>query len=355
MAKQDLSIKELVNNSSFRSYCEGKASQNEIIKWDNWIEEDEKNRKKAKEAKSFIIGFSLDLTTDIEIDEEWERLKPMTIGDNSKNINKNVRTAGSFPWKKIFRVAAVLLVGAILGSVMYFSMLPSGEKEFFEGYEQVKTVTTKTGENKTINFKNGTQIVLNSNTTLSYSQAQSDRKPIKITMDGQAYYVSESKSEQPTFVVKTPDGLIKDIGTEFLVSTEEDFSRVVVQEGKVQIITRNHSKQSKRINSSSGKMIEFNGSEILLDKMVNPSFYTSWATESIRFNETTLKEFAEFIEKRFVVNVQIRDSTTLDIKIDGGIYFRSLEDLVESVSEVANVPLSQSKDGRTIYIGNKTR
>jgi len=355
LAKEDLSIRELLKDSSFRSYCEGKARQDEIIKWDNWIEEDEKNRKKAKEAKSLIIGFSLDLNADVEIDDEWERLKTITIGDNSKNINKQVRTAGSFPWKNIFRIAAVLLVGAILGSVIYLSMPFSGEKGFFEGHEKVKTVRTETGENKTINFKNGTQIVLNSNTTLSYSQVQSDQNAIKISMDGQAYYISESKSKQSTFIVKTPDGLIKDIGTKFLVSTEEDFSRVVVQEGRVKIITRNHSNKSKGTNSGAGKMIEFNKSEVLLDKMVNASFYTSWATESIRFDETTLAEFAEFIRKRFEVNVKIQDSTISDVRIDGGIYFRSLEDLLESVSEVANVPLNQSKNGRIIYIGNKTR
>lgn len=73
----------------------------------------------------------------------------------------------------------------------------------------------------------------------------------------------------------------------------------------------------------------------------------------MKFRQTSLQKFAGYVEKKFNVHVKFVDPTLKAIKISGSIYFKTLAGLVKSVSKVAMIPAYQSKDGQTIYLGNK--
>ncbi|MEX2362556.1 MAG: hypothetical protein WD597_02985 [Balneolaceae bacterium] len=44
------------------------------------------------------------------------------------------------------------------------------------------------------------------------------------------------------------------------------------------------------------------------------------------------------------------DPKISDITLDGAVYFKSLGDLVRSVSDVTGITVSQSDDGRSVFI-----
>ena len=66
-------------------------------------------------------------------------------------------------------------------------------------------------------------------------------------------------------------------------------------------------------------------------------------------------EIAGFVEKRFAVKVKVAGFKLSAATLDGAVYFRSLSELVQSVSEVTKVRVYQSKDRQTIYIGHTKR
>jgi ferric-dicitrate binding protein FerR (iron transport regulator) len=109
--------------------------------------------------------------------------------------------------------------------------------------------------------------------------------------------------------------------------------------------------EAGEITMKKGEMLSFNQSGILSKEMVNPSYYTSWATGYMHFDHTALRKFAGYVERKFNVNVQITNPKLAHIKISGSIYFKSLSGLVRSVSKVVRIPAYQSKDGKTIYLG----
>jgi hypothetical protein len=86
---------------------------------------------------------------------------------------------------------------------------------------------------------------------------------------------------------------------------------------------------------------------------VNPTLYSSWATQFVEFKQTGMMEFAEYVEELFGVKVKINNANLKSITIDGAIYFRSLEELVRSVSEVTGIPIYQFEDTKTVYIGHE--
>lgn len=354
MKDSPFSVKDLVNNSSFRRVVKGIASNDEIRFWDSWIEDNEANREKARQAKKEIVGKLFQHAEVPDIEGEWENLKKITV-EKPKNITDlKVRSNHNFNGRWKYYAAAIIILGAFIGiSTYYYSPLESSSAHV-EQIKKEKVIYAEAGEQKTISFSNGARIILNSNTTVKYSTEYSGNGSINVIVDGEAYFDTGNdggKSEGSIFEVNTPDGIIKDIGTKFLVSVENDRSIVVLQEGKVLIESEKKPSNREDVLLTSGNLAEIKDSKVVLKRAVNTTFHTSWATGALKFDKTSIQEFADFIEKEFNVTVQLSDSKISEVKIDGGIYFRSVEELVRAVSDVTEIPVYQSADRNTIYIG----
>ena len=76
-----------------------------------------------------------------------------------------------------------------------------------------RTINTSNDEKKTLKFSNGSKIVLNSNSSLTYSIGFPTKRTINVTLRGEAWFDSESdrNGDQSSFVIATPDGIIKKI------------------------------------------------------------------------------------------------------------------------------------------------
>ncbi len=356
MHRKEYTIEELVQNSSFRQMVKGTASTKEVSKWNDWIEKSDRNREKARQAIVKIAGFEFEDPDQAEVDKktEWTRLYKSTMGKSDPKIKHRYVQGREPSIKWLYHVAAILILGSILGVGLYLYPETDQLSTELEQITQERTIRTEAGEQKTIRFSNGSKIVLNSNATVTYSLGLLHSQPIEVTLEGEAFFDAESNAgkNQAIFAIQTPDGTIRDIGTEFLVSVGDEYSRVVLQQGTAEISTGEPGNKDQRIAVQKGEMLEFNRSAVLKKQAVNATFYTSWATGSMQFDKTTIQEFAGFVEQRFDVKVQVTDSNLADIRIDGGVYFKSLEGLVRSVSEITEIPVYQSEDREIVYIGH---
>lgn len=354
MNRKDHTVRDLINNPGFRRMAKGTASSEEIEKWSEWIEENDQNRAKAKSAVKEIVGFEFNAPALPDVEEKWELLYAKTMGSRKNQLRHNRGNENRLRW--IFRVAAVLFAVSTAGLGVYHFQ----DSEFVTHLEQVseeKTIVTTSDEQKTLRFSNGSTVVIGNNTKFTYSIGLLHDQTIDVTLEGEAWFdaVSDPSQNQPVFAVATPDGVIRDIGTKFLVTVQKEQSRVILQEGLVEVGPVNNSNsqmEEVRFRMKKGEMAVFNRAEILRWEEVNTTFYTSWATGFIEFDQTKLTEFAEYVEQRFDVKVELVDVELTDITIDGAVYFKSLEGLVRSVSEVTKISVYQSDDKRTVYIGN---
>src|SRR5699024_12235724 len=100
---------------------------------------------------------------------------------------------------------------------------------------------------------------------MTYAMGLLHAQTIEVTLEGKAYFDAKSDAEQsyPQFTIQTPDGIIRDIGTAFLVRVKENQSRVVVQEGKVDVQLKNKKKRDKNILIPKGEMLAFNEGAVL--------------------------------------------------------------------------------------------
>lgn len=358
MSRKNFTITELVEDPTFRRVAQGIATSDEIEIWNNWIEESPQNRVKVKAAISQITGFHFKDPSLPNLDKKWSDLYLKTAGleiekERAKLLPKKVKKGNKL--KLRFLSAAIILIMSLVGVGIYNIEESDLEITELEQFLVERTITTSDDEKKTLRFSNGSKVVVESNSLFTYSIDVLQNRTINVTLRGEAWFEAESdeESDQPIFTVRTPDGVIKDIGTKFLVTVKNNRSRVVLQEGLVEVesINENNSESNNtRFIVGKGEMVEFNHSDILLKESVNSTFYTSWATGFIEFDKTELQDFADYLEQRFEVEVRVNPDLT-GISLDGSVYFKTLEDLVRSVSKVANIPVFQSDDNDIVYIG----
>ena len=115
-------------------------------------------------------------------------------------------------------------IGIAASIVLFFGL-------FFTLGDDVTTIATNYGEHKTITLLDGSEVILNSKSTLTYNEEDwlSNRR---LTLEGEAYFKVEKGS---TFTVVTNNGDVKVLGTQFNVNSVSDLFEVVCFEGKVSV------------------------------------------------------------------------------------------------------------------------
>lgn len=335
----------------------GIASAEEIEYWNHWIEESEENRLKANSAITDMVGFQFKGPELPYVDHQWFRLWSATSGKSDRFKSRSGSNENTLKW--VFRIAAVLLLVGLAGMGAYLFSEENGSMPQLEQLTEERTILTEQGEQKTLQFSNGSKVILNSNSSLTYRLGTSAKSTIEVTLEGEAWFDADPnhQSSEPAFEIVTPDGIIRDVGTKFLVTVENGLSRIILQEGLVEVEPLSQFEslpagEQIKFQIQKGEMVEFNRSEIITRKSVNPTFYSSWATGVLVLTESSVQEFAEYVENRFDVNVDIRDNSLEEMSLNGTVYFRSLDELMRSVSEVIGIPVYRSASRDTVLIGN---
>lgn len=336
----------------------GIASAEEVGSWNRWIESSDENRMKVNRATSDLAGFMFRSPEMPDIEKQWSKVYSQTIGRAGHRMNRSLKKNDA-PLRWLLRAVAIILVVGFSGLGTYYFYETEAPMPQLEQLSEARTITTEQGEQKTMRFSNGAKVILNSNSSLTYTLGLLHSQTIEVTLEGEAWFETAEgfSGEQPAFAIRTPDGIIRDIGTKFLVTIREKKSRVVMQEGIVEVEpVRNYANGSQgnmaTFRIQKGEMVEFNRNNVLAREQINPTLYTSWATGFMEFDKTGLEEFSQYVRDQFGVYVQLNDTGLTDITLDGTVYFRSLDELVRSVSEVTGIPVYRSADKQTVYIGS---
>ena len=158
---------------------------------------------------------------------------------------------------------------------------------------------TNFGEAKTITLLDGSQVILNSKSTIAFND--SDWKESRqLTLDGEAYFKVEKGS---TFTVNTTNGSVTVLGTQFNVNSSNDFFEVVCYEGKVSV----SSESSEHIlhPTQSVRKINGNPSESLTTKRLKPT----WIDGESTFKSVPIRYVITALEDQY--NIKI-DSESID-------------------------------------------
>jgi len=206
-------------------------------------------------------------------------------------------------WPIMFRAsAAVIAIAALAGAVQWFETGKSAEK----------TYATAVGERERLTLADGSQIELNTDTSL---RAEITPRERRIWLDKGEVYFEVKHNEKKPFVVMAGDHRITDIGTKFVVRRDAGAFKVAVLDGVVRLDDSRTppkilTKGEVAVSTTSKTLVSRQSPRVLADAM-------GWQRGVLVFDRTSLAEVAREFNRYSTTRIVIADPKTAALTIDG--------------------------------------
>lgn len=211
---------------------------------------------------------------------------------------------------------------------------------------QYNTITVPEGSTFTLTLSDGTEVTLNSITTLRYPVTLQDNRMVEL--NGEAYFDVAHTGQ--SFTVKANGKEIRVLGTQFNVSAYPMHNiTTTLVEGKVEV----KSGTTHRLLSP-GQQATVNLENNAIDvKEVNTDIYTSWMTGKYEFDRTPLHHILSQLELWYGVKVVYKDPNLRNIRFDGTLFRnKPLGFSLEIIQQVSNVRFTKENE---MIIVDKTK
>lgn len=313
--KHKFDLQYFLTDASFKNWAKG-LNKNDITYWNNWIQSHPEYLETVENAKSIVTGinFNQNYPSSDKVNNALSEILPKLDIDSSTNKKtKKLRSLNSVIFTS---AAAVLLVLISYTSFAYFT-------------NQSTTIhKTNFGEIIDLKLPDGTSVVLNGNSEISYE----NDNPRLLHLKGEAYFkIKPIPSTNAKFWVVTNDLKVEVLGTQFHVNTRKQKTNVVLDEGSIHLEFKN-GEVTKMIP---GEMVSFsNDSEKLVHKKVDiKTPYALWRGGTYAFNEIPLEDVMLNLESTYGLKVEYSSDSLKQIPISGGIPNQNLKICIAAIEK----------------------
>ncbi|MEP1033814.1 FecR domain-containing protein [Ekhidna sp.] len=196
------------------------------------------------------------------------------------------------------------------------------------------STNTLVAESKSIDLPDGSQVILNANSSISYNEEWNR----EVNLDGEAFF---EVVEGGKFLVKTSIGSVEVLGTSFNVFSRDSIFEVACKTGKVKVDIPTKS-VSELITP--GQSIRLDADTVRKTTM-DKELVGRWQAGVFYFSDQRLSDVLREVERQFDVEVTLPD--TIDYMFNG--YFTNKN--IESALEMVCLPLglAYEKTSQNVY------
>lgn len=153
-------------------------------------------------------------------------------------------------------------------------------------------ISTSFGEQQTITLLDGSKVILNAKSTLTYNKKNwaTNRE---VTIDGEGFFKVKKGS---TFTVNTTNGSVTVLGTQFNVLNNSNFFETTCYQGKVSVL----SSKQKFILTPTMRVTNNNG--LITNSTIQPNQNPTWLDGISSFKTVPLKQVILALEKQFNIS-----------------------------------------------------
>ncbi|MDO1448574.1 FecR domain-containing protein [Rhodocytophaga aerolata] len=310
--------------------------------WENWLTANPHKRDTIEEARQALLElhFTEHTPTEEVYDEVWERINQANTLYDQQQKSKIILYYSLNNWYKVAAVFAGMLLTAL---VLYYIFNLQKHIEY----------TTKYGETQNITLPDGSTIILNANSKVSYAPNWTNTSIREVWVEGEAFFsVIHTKTHQK-FVVHTTDNFqVEVLGTQFNVYQRKNNTRVVLKEGQVKLNIQQENLE-EQVVMKPGELVEVREQiKGYTKKVVNPELFSAWTKNEFIFSETPVSEIITLLEENYGLSVVLKDRSVLKRTITGSVPSENLESLLFALSEALNYRIVQ--ENNQIIFRNKS-
>lgn len=314
-----------------KKYLSNKASSFETEKLLRWM--------KRKEAEMVLNSLILDELSDKteKIDQDtqfqkeqvWENIKKQRNNTSSVLQKKNKPTSFT---KKAFYYSSAACILAM--SVLVWVSL---DKEKVKDNSYITTITNAK-ERKNIILPDRSEVTLYENSSISYNKIWGKYDDRNVYLSGEGYFNIMHKSNSAEFIVHTSDSInVTVLGTKFEISTLNDKSRIILEEGKVFLAINKELLKMRQIMNP-GDMVSVDlRSSLLENKKINVSLFTGRKNANFHLNHTSLGALADLVDHIYGYQIILPTNVKLSEEISGNLPNSSLSQVLDGISKLTDL------------------
>jgi ferric-dicitrate binding protein FerR (iron transport regulator) len=181
---------------------------------------------------------------------------------------------------------------------------------------QDRTVTTHHDSEFWMTLEDGTRVHLNYGTQLTYPiHFSGDTREVEL--QGEAYFFVAKDKSRP-FIVHTPNGDVRQYGTEFNINTRDEIgaTRVVLVNGSIGITPRGGTESMMRPNDMA--ILQPGEAEPMISQ-VDIMPYIAWNTGTFVFDDCTLEQLMRVLGHWYNKRVEFNDDAIREMRFTGEI------------------------------------
>lgn len=283
----------------------------------------------------------------LHLEHEWELFQNETIKNDKltekslynikKRVSRQIKESSSKRFlknsfstaklhKRMMQFAAILILPLLLISTLYFY----NETKILESADMI--VSTGKGEFANITLPDGTKVVLNSESTLSYVPHLFNKKSRSISFEGEAYFNVSKKDKENPFSIKTTDIDVTVLGTKFNLLARNVSKNVSLslEEGKVLFTSLRTGENKILIPNQIANLLKSTGKINVTD--LSDTNIASWRDKKSTFRNTPFKDIISYIERNYGVKIDFdKNMPTIQDHFSGVIPSNNLIEAIQII------------------------
>lgn len=265
-------------------------------------------------------------------------------------------------------LAAIPLAAAACVGIWFWASPRAGESKTKREWS---TVQTRKGNKSKLTLPDGTEVILNAGSTLTYADGfKNGTREVRLT--GEGYFKVAAMADHP-FIVHTPVIDVKVLGTEFNIQAYDDENRTetTLFSGKVEVQVKGDGKRymlaprqklavlrempgtgrsavpGSMVTSPQAQQVQLIAAEI--DRHDSSLVAGAWVDNKFVFTDEPLASLARRLERWYNVEVEIQNEALKDVRFTGSVENEPLLQILEILTSIKPIKYKMTGSKVTIY------
>lgn len=232
------------------------------------------------------------------------------------------------------------------------------------GLSQIKIVTAP-GEIKAVVLPDGSTVILNGNSELSYSKNWKKDNARKVFFQGDGNFRITKVNSLPNysegrkFLVLSGQSIVEVLGTEFTLHSRDEGTKVSLHSGRVSFAVSSKGKVNNE--SSLDRIILYPGEEAEYSKVKNRiekrredhNQILRWENEGVQFKGITLEQTLRYIKDIYGYDHIIENPSLLNRKITGKFSNTNLGAFIKTIESTLGIAIDINEQKKVLTISDQ--
>ena len=201
-------------------------------------------------------------------------------------------------------------------------------------------MATGFGQISSQQLPDGSMVMMNANSRLSYSSGWEDGRVREVWIDGEAFFHVKKTAVNSQFIVHTEHFDIIVTGTQFNVSNRHGVDNVLLQEGSVTLRTRD----GKSLMMKPGDFVNFDP-KVFEKKMGCKDMLLAWKEQKLILDHTSISQLATIINDLYGASVTLEGDSIAAKKISGILPNNNLDILLKALEATSEYDVAKDAHG----------